>query len=134
MSSGDGGNPFESLTSKNSFLNNYFDYVSQVATLGVLSYKDGKIGAGVTTKGIKELTGAAAAEEANKQAREQYEKAQADAEQARLQAQGQQAKDEMRKSLMAGAARSVQMKAPGNKVTALGNSNLGQDEQDFLGL
>lgn len=157
MSSGNGGGSgffdntvnVESLSGKGNFFENAFadivNYGIQASTGGWLGYENGKISNGVTTNvakstgqavvsGIKEVTGAKAAEEANKMARDQFESAKADAEKARQDQIAQNAKDQMQQSQQAAAARVTAASRSSNKGTAVGGLILGQDEKDFLGL
>jgi hypothetical protein len=137
----------ESFSGKGNFFENIgkdiLNYGVQAGTGGWLGYEDGKISNGVTTNiakktgqatvsGIKEITGAKAAEDANEMARDQFNKAQADAEAARLAAINQAGKDQTRQSLMAGASRSSAARSA-NRGMGIGGGNLG-DERDFLGL
>jgi hypothetical protein len=142
MSSGDGGGLLESFSGEGNFFENLGSDVLNLGlgavTYGTVGYKDGKIQGGATVEGAKVLTGAKAAEDANDQARKQFEDAKAQAEQDRLNSIAQTGKDEMRKSQMAGAARSTAASRSTNKAVASssggGSLTLGGDEKDFLGL
>lgn len=139
---GDGGGFFddlvnvESLSGKGNFFENVFadglNGALQTVTMGLVGFEDGKISNGASTNllkkagkgtasGLKEVTGAKAAEQANELAREQFETAQADALKAREQAIYQQGVDQVRQSNLAGRVRNT------------GTQKLG-DEKDFLGL
>lgn len=148
MSSGNGGGKgfFKTLTPEslsgggNFFENLFADIVNvgtQVGTGGLAGYGDGKFGPGIVgtevVSGIKEVTGAKAAEQANKLAREQFEQTKVDAEAARVQAQQNTATSQMQKSNIAGAARSARVSSK-NSGQPVGSYSLGSDEKDFLGL
>lgn len=155
MSSGNGGGGFfdnlvnvESLSGEGNFFENAFaDIVNlgvQGATLGYLGYEDGKISNGASTNvakkagkevvsGLKEVTGAKAAEEANTFAREQFDASKAQAEKDRKDALAQTARDQVNQSQMAGAARATAASRTTSKGSG-GSLSLGQDEKDFLGL
>lgn len=139
----------ESFSGKGNFFENLgSDFLNaglQGVTGGVIGFENGGISNGVTTNlakksgkelvsGTKEVTGAKAAEEANKVARQQFEQAAEDAKNARIEAQAATAKDQVRQSQMAGAARASATTRSANKGTAIGGSVLGADEKDFLGL
>lgn len=128
-----GGNFFEDL------LNNVANIGLQAGTGGLVGFKNGGFQSGATTKvvggatvdGLKEVTGANAAEAANEQARAQFEQTKADADAARVAAQNQTANDQLLQSQTAGAARNATSRRSSNKssvTSALGN------QQDFLGL
>lgn len=136
MSSGGDGNYLNSFKGKGNFFENL---ALDIANVGVQTVTAGTVGvdrngvkAGETTKGLKEVTGARAAEKANEFARKQFEEQKSAAEADRLEAQKQQGRDQMVQSQKAGAARNA-TKNSVNKGTAIGGSNLG-DQQDFLGL
>lgn len=126
----------ESTSGKGNFFENYYSDVANIAlnyfTYGAVGYEDGKIGAGVSTKLVKEATGAKAAEEANTMAKKNFEQAKVDAEASRLEQINQTGKDQMRQSMLAGSARAG-ASSRANRGTAIAGSNLG-DERDFLGL
>jgi len=132
-----GGNFFDNLFS------DVANYTVQTSTGGLLGYQDGKIGNGVTTNyyrevgrglrdGVKDITGATAAEEANAQARAQYEQARRDAEAARVEQQNRIAQSEIAKSRSAQRSRSTQNRS--RTSGGYGSFSISQDEQDFLGL
>ena len=136
-----GGNFFENLFS------DVVNHTVQSATMGVYGYENGKIGNGVTTNalreagratrdGLKDITGATAAEEANAQARAQYEQARKDAEAARIEQQNRIAQDQMTKSQLAQSSRSVNARNRNSagSSSGYGSFSISQDEQDFLGL
>ena len=126
MSSGGGNSFFESL----------LDVGLQVGTSGIVGYKsdDGGLGAGIIGQPIvdvtKEVTGASAAEEANKQARERFEQEKADTLTARAEVKAQTAADQLAASRGAAGARAGRT----STGTTSRASNLGGDERDFLGL
>lgn len=158
MSGGNGGGKgffdeafnVESLTGKGNFFENAFADIINVGvqglTGGIAGFENGKISNGVATNaakksgagavsGIKEVTGAKAAENANELARQQFEQAQSDALAARAEAQDQVAKSELQKSQIAGAARNAQAPTRSNfRGVPSGGTLLGQDEKDFLGI
>ena len=152
---GGGGNFFqsainsitpESLNGEGNFFENLgsdlLNLTFQGSTFGQVGYGDGKVTGGATAKvaesagqsvvsGLKEVTGAKAAEDANTMARQQFEQAKADAETARVTAQNQTAMDQVNQSKAAAAARNST-----SRTTKRGDVSLalGQDERDFLGL
>ena len=155
MSSGNGGGKgffdniasVDMLSGKGNFFENVIhDVVNasiQGVTAGVLGYEDGKISNGYSTNiakssgkaivsGVKEVTGAKAAEQANDLARQQVAEAKAEAMKAREEAQARTARDQMTQSQVAATARNANTN---KKSTAmLVGSQLGADEKDFLGL
>ena len=136
----------ESFSGGNFFENLFADVVNagvQGSTFGLAGYENGRVSNGVTTNwykvlgkeavsGLKDVTGAKAAEEANLEARKQFEKSQADADLARSQAQAATARDQMTQSRMANRGRGSVGGFNINPV-APNNSTLG-GEKDFLGL
>lgn len=130
-SSGDENNFFN----PDKILGNVIDSYTQFLTGGLVGTKNGGIKAGVTGNvaidGVKEVTGAKAAEEANMMARKQFEQQKVDAAAARVEQQQQNARDQIVQSRLAGPKRSV---VPGARVTPQTSNILGGDEQDFLGL
>jgi hypothetical protein len=126
--SGGGGNFFENV------LNSY----TQIMTAGVVQYNDkgfkADLNDSVGMNTYKEMSGAKAAEEANEQAREQFEEQKANAATERQNALLQNANDQRKQSLMAGAARNTTSKSTANKGQAVGSFSLGGDEKDFLGI
>ena len=121
MSSCDGGsnNFFEELG------NFTLNTATQALTGGFASFENGQFGMnGLTTQGLKQITGAAAAEEANKQARQQMEQTRADAAAARVEQQNQNQRNQLAQSNAAGASR----------ARSRSTSNLGSTERDYLGL
>lgn len=138
MSSDGEGSYLESFSGEGNFFENLGADILNVglgtATGGLVGYKDGKIQAGATVDGLKVVTGAKAAEDATALARKQYEEQKAAAEAGRLEAQGQQSRDQMIQSQRAGAARNITSKSSANRGTAISGSSLGTEEKDFLGL
>jgi len=87
----------------------------------------------------KEISGAAATERATEQQRKQFEEQKTLTEKARLEAQNQNARDQMSQSKQAGAARAAGTSGSARSRSAAGGSSqassgLGADEKDFLGL
>lgn len=136
MSSGDGGGNFFENTAgdflSGNVIQDSINWGLQSATGGLIGFKDGKVGPGFTGKavvgGIKEITGAKAAEDANELARKQIEQTQADAMKARADARYQAGLQDVQRSNLAGRARG----AIGANMDA--SLKLGSDEKDFLGL
>lgn len=128
----------KSLSGEGNFFENLFTDIAnaglQTFTGGLVGIKDGKIGAGVTTKGLKDVTGATAAEQANAQAQAQFEQARKDAEAARIEQQNKIAQDQVTQSKLAGSARTNQQTRTNRGSGATGSFSVGQDERDFLGL
>lgn len=87
---------------------------------------------------VKDVTGATAAEEANKAAEQNLKEQKAAAEADRVAGQQQFAKEQLIKSKQAGGQRrstnSSRSTATPKAVKTLATNNLGSDEQDFLGL
>ena len=148
MSSGDGGGLFETLkpntlSGKGNFVDNLFvdilNYGTQTATGGLVGFDtEGNFKAGQTTElaknigretvsGLKEITGAKAAEEANKMAQQQFDQEKANMDKQRVEAQNNVARDQVTQSRMAGAARR-------STVGSMSSFSLGGDEKDFLGI
>jgi hypothetical protein len=120
----------ESMKGGNFFENLAYDLANittQYITLGTVGVGKEGVKEGVAVSGVKEITGANAAEEANRMAREQYEEAKAAALKQRQDQMFESGMDQINKSKLAGAARNA---AKTNKNFG---SSLG-DEQDFLGL
>ena len=128
------------MSSSGNFLEDIVNVVTQVSTAGLVGYEGGKIGAGVTTKEsfnvVKELTGASAAEDANKAAEKNLREQKALAEQDRKEQTAQHAKEQLIASKQAGGARRSTSKKASAKgsIAPKAQTNLGSDEQDFLGL
>jgi hypothetical protein len=104
---------------------------TQFFTGGLVGYNKGGIKAGIIgdpiMEGTKEITGAKAAEEANKMAREQFDKSVADANVDRQNAIAQKQRNQVNASINAGEARSSASKKT-NTTKPLG------DVTDFLGI
>lgn len=118
----------------NSFLETLTNVVLQTGTLGALGFESDKgLTPGITGEVVvdvtKELTGASAAEEANKLAREQFEEERATALAERETAKAQTAAEQLAISRQAGSVR-----AGGARATGTRFSTLGGQEGDFLGL
>lgn len=112
---------------------------TQTMTGGLVGYdKDSgfSVGKGLTGNvaidGLKEVTGAKAAEEANKMAREQFDQQKVDAEKARLEAQAQSSREQIAASRMASGRGGGGVGTGTSRVSRF--SSLGEDERDFLGL
>lgn len=146
-SDNNGGNFFGSLNSKTlggkgNFFENVFqdaiNYQLQLATGGTIGYGNGGLKTGATTDtvvgGVKELTGAAAAEKANALARQQFEDQKNAALTARQENIANVARDQLRQSDLAGAARSASRTYSPNSGSTASGSNLGAAERDYLGL
>ena len=130
----------------NSFLESIADVTVQAFTGGLAGYKDdqGGLGLGVTGKpmvegaigGLKEITGAAAAEEANRDARKQMEDAKAQSLQERENAKAQNAANQLAKSRQAASVRKTTGRSSTGRVSAGASSVsiLGEDERDLLGV
>lgn len=144
MSSGDGGNIFESFSGGGNFFENLLTDVANIgvqsATFGVYGVGKNGLKNGVTTNtvrtggraaefGVKEITGANAAEQANALAREQFELQKEQSQAERAEAYRQVGIDQVKQSMLAGAARNTSRGAS-NK----GSFSLGGDEKDFLGI
>lgn len=118
------------------FLEDIVDVVAQVSTGGLVGFEGGGFKGGVTTQagvsGLKDVTGATAAEEANEQARERFEEEKQKAVSARQEAKAKTARNQLIASRLASGARR------GNRISGSGGTNksstLGSDESDFLGL
>lgn len=154
---GDGGGFFDGIAKvasfggEGNFFENLFSDVVNVgvqsATFGTVGYENGKLSNGVTTNiakksgkgtasGLKEVTGAKAAEAANDMARKQFEDAQAQAEVDRKNTLAQNARDQVNQSQTAAGARASATSRSTSKGTSTsgGSLSLGGDEKDFLGL
>jgi len=120
----------------NSFIESVVDVATQIGTGGLVGYKsdDGGLGAGLfgkpLVKGAKEITGAAAAEEANELARQQLEEERATALKEREEARAQTAREQLKASRGAAASRRGGQTLTGTRT---GAGTIG-DEEDFLGL
>ena len=123
--------------SGNSVFESFVDIAAQTLSGGVVGYKSdgGGFGAsGITTKGLKEVTGAKAAEEANEMAREQAEEAKAQILKDREDAKNLNAADQLAKSRKASTVRSTATSRSSSSVGRSSINNLGGEERDFLGL
>jgi hypothetical protein len=136
-----GGNFFETLNTDGNFFENVLNDVInlgvQYSTYGLVGVKDGKVTTGVTSgtalRGMKEITGAKAAEDANKLARDQFENSKAEALAQREESVRQTGREQLQQSRTAGAARATAQSTT-NRGQAFGSFSLGGDEKDFLGL
>jgi hypothetical protein len=153
MSSDSVGETFSSLKPKSfsgegnffeNFMTDVTNYGLQALTVGTVGYNGKTLDNGVATNahregrraamnGLKEVTGANAAEEANRQARAQFEQSKIDAEAARAESIAQVGRDQVQQSRTAGAARNA-TRSSANKGTAVSSYSLGADEKDYLGL
>lgn len=121
----------------NNFLESALDVTLQVGTGGGFGYRADKGGItfgevlGPTIEGLKEVTGAKAAEEANEDARKRFEEEKVAAEQQRADQIAQSAANELIKSRSAASTRGG---VSGSSRGQSRFSSLGSDEQDFLGL
>lgn len=119
----------------NSFIESLVDIGSQYFTYGTVGYKsdEGGISPGIVGQAAiditKDLTGASAAEEANKLATEQFQEEKTAALQQREDAKAQTAAEQLSISRQASASR-----AGGIRPTGSRSSGLGGEERDFLGL
>lgn len=86
-----------------------------------------------TYKGLKDVSGATAAEEANKQARLQFEEAKLQGLKDRQEAIASKNRDDLIASRLAGGSRTSPGNSKGSTKTSI-YSKLGSDERDFLGL
>lgn len=138
----------ESFSGGGNFFENLFaDALNtgvQFGTRGLVGYKDGKLTNGVTTDvlreagratvyGLKEVTGANAAEQANELARQQMEEQRAAALAEREASQLQTAQNQMQQSNMAASIRGGNSTRTTGKAGQMG-SFLGGAERDYLGL
>lgn len=143
MSSG-GGNFFDdavhvnSLSGKGNFFqnlgNDVLNYAVQYGTYGTVGFQDGKLGEGAAIKGVKVLTGAKAAEDANKIATQQFEEQKTAAETDRQNSYRQAGLQQIQQSQMAQAARNTGTANNSTNNSANNGSKLGGDEKDFLGV
>jgi len=112
-------------------LDDFINVNTQLATAGLVGYGKDGAKAGVTgkpvVKGVKEVTGATAAEEANALARDQFEKSTEDALKNRQNAQLQNQQNQIKASQEAGSS-TVRRATTNKTATPLGGTT------DFLGL
>jgi hypothetical protein len=157
MSGGNGGGKgffdslanVDSLSGKGNFFNNLGNDILNVGVQsmsgGFVGFENGKISNGVSTNiakstgqavvsGLKTVTGAKAAEEANKIATQQFEEQKASAIADRQESYRQAGLQQVQTSQQAGAARSTSRSAAATSNTNKGAFNLGGDEKDFLGV
>lgn len=127
-----------SSDSGNSFFEDIVNVATNIGTFGLAGFESEKGGltTGVTgspiLSGVKDITGASAAEEANVDARKRFEEEKAGAEKARADAKSQSAREQVTASRLAGGARSGGTSSAASRGSRF--SSLGGDEQDFLGL
>lgn len=123
----------------NSVFEDFLNVTANVVTGGIVGFEadEGGFKAGVTLEpGIelaKELTGANAAAEANKLARDQFEQAKADTLADKAQAEADSAADQLKASNLAGGVRRGTRRSGGNTSASTG-SDTGSQQKDFLGL
>lgn len=121
MSSGTGG-PLDDL----------LNVATQISSFGLVGFGDKGVKKGVVSdvgiKGVKDITGATAAEEANQMARDQFEQQTAATKQDRLNAQTANKNANIAASNGVGAMRST-----GTKNNKSSSANIG-DVKDFLGI
>lgn len=112
--------------------NTIADVAVQGSTFGLLGYEDGKLGTGVSGDLIvdttKEITGANAAEEANRIARQQFEEDRARLAQQRADSLAADEQEQIRRSRGAGRARG------GVGASNSDRLNTASQDMDFLGL
>jgi len=108
----------------------------QTSTGGLVGYEDGGLKAGIVGEkvvgGLKEITGAAAAEEANVLARQRFEEERQRELDIRQQQQEQTAAEQMTKSLAAGGRTGTTDRT--GRSSLFRYSSIGRGERDFLGL
>lgn len=127
--------------SGNSVFEDIVNVVTQVSTGGLVGFESDKGGltGGVTTRGvvnvvepvIKDITGATALEEANRQARSRFEEEKAAALKQRKEVKSDTARQQLIASRLAAGVRRGGGAAGGKGSRA---TKLGSDESDFLGL
>lgn len=114
---------------------------TNLATFGAFGYENGKFGNGVTSnavrnlgaqagQGVKELTGAAAQEEALKQQQAELNRARTEQRQARA----DEIERRRRQELSASRAAQVMSRNTSNFYTAPTQTTLGTDESQLLGV
>lgn len=120
MSQGSGTNIFE----------DFINMGTQIATLGTLGFDQNGFKGGVTVDATKEITGAAAAEEANKLARQQYEE-----QKAALEEQRQNKINQDKNNQIAASNASTSNKSSSStSATGVVNTYNNPGQTDFLGL
>ena len=120
MSQGSGTNIFEDA----------LNVVTQVATVGLVGYDQKGFKGGVTVDATKEVTGATAAEEANKLARQQYEEQKAALEEQR---QNKILQDK-NNQIAASNASTSNKGSSSTSATGVVNTYNNPGQTDFLGL
>ena len=115
------------------FLDETFNVGLQIATGGLVGVEGGQFKEGITTKGLKKVTGAEAAEEANELAREQFEQDKARIRKQREEDIALSGKRQVAASKGAARARG---KVSGDSITGTGTPAVGSQAgtKDFLGL
>lgn len=112
-------------------LDDTLNILTNISTGGLAGFGEGGFKAGVTGKplveGTKDVTGASAAEEANEQARDQFEQSKVQAEEDRLKSQQQDTQTQIAASRGAGRVRSS-VSDSASTGPAVGGG------KDFLGL
>lgn len=119
----------------NSFFESALDVGLNYFSLGTAGFKsdEGGLGAhGITSQGLKEVTGAKQAEEANDDARNRFAAEKAAADKQRKDNIADSAANELKKSRSAASARGGVSNPSSSGQSRF--SNLGSDESDFLGL
>ena len=118
----------------NSFFESAIDVVANAYSLGTVGFESdsGGFGAnGPTVDVLKDVTGATAAEEANKAASDRFASEKAASDKQRTDNIAQSAANELQKSRSAASGRGG---VSGSSRGISRFSNLGTDEEDFLGL
>lgn len=114
-----------------SFLDDIIDVGANIASVGLVGFNDKGFRAGVTGRAgldaAKEITGAAAAEQANELARQQFENDKARLEQQRVDSIKENERRQVTASRSAGRAR-------GNTSAAAANLSGASNQTDILGL
>lgn len=115
------------------FIDDVLNVGLQIGTAGFVGYGEEGFQGGYSAEAIKEVTGANAAEEANKLAREQFEEETAQALEDRQNQITQNRQRQTQASQTAGAVRNRSTTSNSSSSSTTNTSNLG-GETDFLGL
>lgn len=110
-------------------LDQLIDIGANYFSLGTIGFGKEGFKEGISVKGLKEVTGAAAAEEANEMARKQFEEQKTAAQRDRENALAANAAQQLQLSRTAGSSRK-----PSTTSNKPSNNLLGGAERDFLGL